>query len=47
MIWGITGIENLNKIAPVDPNTGNIIQYKSTIKLALGVEHQESEPIFL
>jgi dodecin len=34
----ITGIEVLNKTAMVDPNTGNITKYKTTIKLAFGVQ---------
>jgi dodecin len=34
----ITGIEVLNKTAMVDPNTGNITKYKTTINLAFGVE---------
>lgn len=37
-IRGITGIEVTSKTATVDPNTGNITQYKTTIKLAFGVE---------
>jgi dodecin len=37
-IRGITGLEVISKTATVDPNTGNITQYKTTIKLAFGVE---------
>ena len=37
-IRGITGIEVLNKTAIVDPNTGKINKFKTTIKLAFGVE---------
>ncbi|MGI9011064.1 MAG: dodecin family protein [Nitrososphaeraceae archaeon] len=34
----ITGLEVLNKTATVDPNTGKITKYKTTVKLAFGVE---------
>jgi dodecin len=38
-IRGITGIELTDMTARVDPSTGNITEYHSTIKLAFGVEH--------
>jgi dodecin len=38
-IRGITGIELSDMTARVDPSTGNITEYHSTIKLAFGVEH--------
>ncbi len=37
-IRGITGLEVVSKTAVVDPNTGSIIKYHATIKLAFGVE---------
>jgi flavin-binding protein dodecin len=38
-IRGITGIDLTDMTARVDPSTGNITEYHSTIKLAFGVEH--------
>jgi flavin-binding protein dodecin len=38
-IRGITGIELTDMTARVDPSTGNITEYHSTIRLAFGVEH--------
>ena len=38
-IRGITGIELTDMTARVEPSTGNITEYHSTIKLAFGVEH--------
>ena len=38
-IRGITGIELTDMTARVEPTTGNITEYHSTIKLAFGVEH--------
>jgi flavin-binding protein dodecin len=38
-IRGITGIELTDMTSRVDPSTGNITEYHSTIKLAFGVEH--------
>jgi flavin-binding protein dodecin len=38
-IRGITGIELTDMTARVDPSTGNMTEYHSTIKLAFGVEH--------
>ena len=38
-IHGITGIELTDMTARVDPNTGKISEYHSTIKIAFGVEH--------
>ena len=37
-IRGITGLEVVSKTAVVDPNTGSITKYHSTIKLAFCVE---------
>ncbi len=34
----ITGIEVVDMTATVDPNTGSITKYKTTIKIAFGVE---------
>ena len=38
-IHEITGIEVGDMTAKVDPNTGNIIEYHTAIKLAFGVKH--------
>jgi len=38
-IHGITGIELTDRTARVDPNTGKITEYHSTVKIAFGVEH--------
>jgi flavin-binding protein dodecin len=38
-IRGITGIELTDMTSRVDPSTGYITEYHSTIKLAFGVEH--------
>lgn len=38
-IHGITGIELTDMTAKVDPNTGRITEYHSTVKIAFGVEH--------
>ena len=38
-IRGITGIELTDMTARVDPNTGKIAEYHSTVKIAFGVEH--------
>lgn len=37
-IRGITGLEVIYKTATVDPDTGKITNYKTTVKLAFGVE---------
>ncbi len=37
-IRGITGIELTDMTARVDPNTGKITEYHSTVKIAFGVE---------
>jgi dodecin len=37
-IRNVHGIEVLDKTAKVDPNTGNIKEYRVGIKLAFGVE---------
>ena len=34
----ITGLEVVDMTATVDPNTGSISKYKTTIKIAFGVE---------
>ena len=34
----ISGIEVVDMTATVDPNTGSITKYKTTIKIAFGVE---------
>jgi hypothetical protein len=39
-IHGITGVEITDMTAKVDPNTGRIIQYRASIKIAFGVEHE-------
>jgi dodecin len=39
-IRGITGIEVIDMTAKVDPNSGNIIEYHTAVKLAFGVEHK-------
>ena len=38
-IHGITGIELTDMTARVDPSTGKITEYHSTVKVAFGVEH--------
>jgi flavin-binding protein dodecin len=38
-IRGITGVEIGDMTAKVDPNTGNITEYHTGIKVAFGVEH--------
>ena len=37
-IHGITGIELTDTTAKVDPNTGKITEYHSTVKIAFGVD---------
>ena len=37
-IRGITGLEVVSRTASVDPDTGKINRYNTTIKLAFGVE---------
>ncbi|HEU5121003.1 MAG TPA: dodecin family protein [Candidatus Nitrosocosmicus sp.] len=37
-IRGITGIELTDMTARVDPNTGKITEYNSTVKIGFGVE---------
>jgi dodecin len=39
-IHGITGVEVVDMTAKVDPNSGNILEYHTTIKIAFGVEHK-------
>ena len=38
-IHGITGVEIGEMTAKVDPNTGNITEYHTAVKIAFGVEH--------
>lgn len=38
-IHGITGIEVTDMSAKIDPNTGKITEYHTTVKIAFGVEH--------
>ncbi len=38
-IHGITGIELTDMTAKVDPTTGKISEYHSTVRIAFGVEH--------
>ncbi len=36
----ITGIDVLKRTAKVDPNSGNITEYHTNVKIAFGVEHK-------
>jgi dodecin len=38
-IHGITGIEVGDMTAKVDPNSGNINEYHTAVKIAFGVKH--------
>jgi dodecin len=38
-IDGIAGIEVVDMTAKVDPNSGNITEYHTAVKIAFGVEH--------
>jgi dodecin len=38
-VHGITGVEITDTTAKVDPNTGNITEYHTAVKIAFGVEH--------
>jgi flavin-binding protein dodecin len=38
-IHGITGVEVGDMTAKVDPNSGNITEYHTAVKIAFGVEH--------
>ena len=38
-IHGITGIKVTDMTGKIDPNTGKITEYHTTIKIAFGVEH--------
>ncbi|MFL6506346.1 MAG: dodecin family protein [Nitrososphaeraceae archaeon] len=38
-IHGITGLEVGDMAAKVDPNTGNITEYHTAVKIAFGVKH--------
>jgi flavin-binding protein dodecin len=37
-VHGITGVEITDMTAKVDPNTGNITEYHTVVKIAFGVE---------
>ena len=37
-IHGITGVEVADMTAKVDPNSGNITEYHTAVKIAFGVE---------
>jgi dodecin len=39
-IHGITGLEIMDMTAKVDPNTDRITQYRASVKIAFGVEHE-------
>jgi dodecin len=39
-IHGITGVEVGDMTAKVDPNSGNITEYHTAVKIAFGVEHK-------
>jgi Dodecin len=36
---GITGVKIRDMTAKVDPNIGNITEYRTAVKIAFGVEH--------
>jgi dodecin len=38
-LHGITGVEVGDMTAKVDPNSGNITEYHTSVKIAFGVEH--------
>jgi dodecin len=38
-IHGITGVEVGDMTAKVDPNSGNITEFHTAVKIAFGVEH--------
>lgn len=38
-IHGITGLEVTDMTAKVDSASGNIVQFRATLKIAFGVEH--------
>jgi dodecin len=38
-LHGITGVEVGDMTAKVDPNSGNITEYHTAVKMAFGVEH--------
>lgn len=39
-IHGITGVEVGDMTAKVDPNSGNITEYHTAVKIAFSVEHK-------
>ena len=39
-IHGITGVEVMDMTARVDPNSGDITEYHTAVKIAFGVEHK-------
>jgi flavin-binding protein dodecin len=38
-LHGITGVEVGDMTAKVDPNSGNITEYHTAVKIAFGIEH--------
>ncbi|HEY6535115.1 MAG TPA: dodecin family protein [Candidatus Nitrosocosmicus sp.] len=38
-VRGITGIKVIDMTAKVDPNSGNVLLYHTTVKIAFGIEH--------
>jgi flavin-binding protein dodecin len=38
-VHGITGVEVGDMTAKVDPSSGNITEFHTTVKIAFGVEH--------
>ena len=38
-IHGITGVEDGDMTAKVDPNSGNITEYHTAVKIVFGIEH--------
>ena len=38
-IKGITGLEVNDITAKIDPNSGNIVDYRVAVKISFGVEH--------
>jgi flavin-binding protein dodecin len=38
-VHGITGVEITDMTAKVDPNSGNITEYHTAVKVAFGVKH--------
>ncbi len=38
-VRGITGVEVIDMTAKVDPNSGNILVFHTTVKIAFDIEH--------